>query len=87
MRWGRPCSIPEKLIQSLEFFLESRRADAWPTEVPWERVPSPGEGDYMNARGPIVNIWHADTRKSPEAAERKCDRPATPATGVHSMAR
>ena len=41
----------------------------------------------MKARGPIVNVWHAGTRISPEAAERRCDRPVTPATGVHSMAR
>ena len=41
----------------------------------------------MKARGPIVNVWHAGTRTSPEAAERRCDRPVTRATGVHSMAR
>ena len=42
----------------------------------------------MKARGPIiVNVWHAGTRTSPEAVERRCDRPVTPATGVHSMAR
>ena len=42
----------------------------------------------MKARGHnIVNFWHAGTRISPEAAEQRCDRPVTPATGVHSMAR
>ena len=41
----------------------------------------------MKARGPIVNVWHAGTRISPEAAEQRRDRPVTPATGVHSMAR
>ena len=41
----------------------------------------------MKARGPIVKVWHVGTRTSPEAAERRCDRPVTLATEVHSMAR
>ena len=41
----------------------------------------------MKAQGPIVNVWHAGTRISPEAAEWRCDHPVTPATGMHSMAR
>ena len=35
-----------------------------------------------NARGPMVRVFVAGMNRSPDAAERRCDRPAIELTGI-----
>ena len=40
-----------------------------------------------NARGPMVTVFVAGMNRSPDAAERRCDRPAIELTGIQYLDR
>ena len=45
----------------------------------------PQNRQTANARGPMVTVFVAGMNRSPDAAERKCDRPAIELTGIQYL--